>query len=66
MSFAGHPLWWLLLAAALAWYATVTVVVAFLGAREVRAIFASARADDAPPRPPAPEPVPRDLEDPLR
>ena len=60
MSPAGHPLWWLLLAGALAWYGTVTVIVAVLGAREVRALFVretranafgsargSARADEA-------------------
>lgn len=39
MSPAGHPVWWLLLGAALAWYGTVTLIVAVRGAREVRALF---------------------------
>lgn len=36
MSPAGHPFWWLLTGAVLAWYATVTVVVAWRGLTEVR------------------------------
>lgn len=36
MSPHGHPFWWAVALACLAWYATVTVYVAVRGARDIR------------------------------
>lgn len=35
----GHPLWWILTAACLLWYATVTVYVAWKGLADIRAML---------------------------
>ena len=39
MSFHGHPFWWALTAACLAWYATVTVWVAVKGVLDIRGML---------------------------
>lgn len=44
MSFHGQPFWWLLTAACLAWYATITVYVAVKGARDIRGMLRRLRA----------------------
>lgn len=50
MSFHGQPFWWLLTAAVLAWYATVTVWVAVKGLRDIRGMLARLREADRNPR----------------
>ncbi len=39
MDFHGHPFWWLVTAAVLAWYSTVTVWVAVRGVRDIRGML---------------------------
>ena len=50
MSFHGQPFWWLLTAACLAWYATITVYVAVKGVRDIRGMLRRLRDErrDAP------------------
>lgn len=36
MSTAGHPFWWLLTAAAVTWYSTVTIYVAIKGVFDIK------------------------------
>lgn len=44
MSFHGQPFWWLLTAACLAWYATITIYVAVKGVRDIRGMLRRLRA----------------------
>lgn len=39
MSPRGHLVWWLITAACLLWYGTVTLVVAWKGARDIRVML---------------------------
>lgn len=50
MSFHGQPFWWLLTAACLAWYATITVYVAVRGVRDIRGMLRRLRAASEVPR----------------
>ncbi len=50
MNFHGQPFWWLLTAAVLAWYATVTVWVAVKGLRDIRGMLRRLRATGGGPR----------------
>lgn len=45
MSFHGQPFWWLLTAACLAWYATITVYVAVKGVRDIRGMLRRLRGE---------------------
>lgn len=45
MSFHGQPFWWLLTAACLAWYATITVYVAVKGLRDIRGMLRRLRRE---------------------
>jgi len=45
VSFHGQPFWWLLTAACLAWYATITVYVAVKGVRDIRGMLRRLRGD---------------------
>jgi len=55
---ANHWFWWLLTAAVLAWYSTITVYVSVKGVRDIRGMLDRLKAgrDDpgVPPGPPAP------------
>ena len=35
----NHPIWWLLTAACVAWYSTITVYVAVKGSTDIRAML---------------------------
>ncbi len=35
----GHPLWWLLTAAVVVWYSTVTIYVAVRGVHDIRGML---------------------------
>ena len=51
-----HPFWWLLTAAALVWYSTITVYVAIRGAADIRTMLRRLREEhrgDAQSFPPA-------------
>ena len=37
--FHGHPLWWLAVAAVVAWYSSVTIYIAIRGALDVRSML---------------------------
>jgi len=55
MSFdSTHWFWWLLTAAALLWYSTITVYIAFKGALDIKHMLArlkaSAETSEAPPK----------------
>jgi hypothetical protein len=39
MSFHGQPFWWVLTAACLVWYTTVTVWIAVKGVADIRAML---------------------------
>jgi hypothetical protein len=43
-----HPFWWLLTAACLIWYSTVTVYVAIRGASDIRQMLARLAAGQLP------------------
>ena len=39
MDFHGHPFWWLLTAAVVAWYSTITIYVAIRGMHDIRGML---------------------------
>lgn len=39
MSFHGHPFWWLLTAAVVVWYSTITIYVSVRGMRDIRGML---------------------------
>ncbi len=41
----GHPFWWLLTLACLAWYTVVTAYVAWRGLRDIRSMLRQLRRD---------------------
>jgi len=42
-----HWIWWLLTVAAIGWYFTITVYVAFKGARDIKNMLRDLKADHA-------------------
>ena len=38
--FHGHPFWWLITAAVVVWYSTITIYVAIRGSLDVRGMLA--------------------------
>jgi hypothetical protein len=44
---SGHWFWWLVTAACVVWYSTVTVYVAIKGAGDIRRMLARLEADQA-------------------
>lgn len=39
MNPAGHPIWWLLTAACVVWYLTITIYVAIKGAADIKTML---------------------------
>jgi hypothetical protein len=39
MDFHGHPFWWLLTAAVVVWYSTVTIYVSVRGLQDIRGML---------------------------
>lgn len=39
MDFHGHPFWWLVTAAVVVWYSTVTIYVSVRGVRDIRGML---------------------------
>ena len=39
MNFHGQPFWWLLTAACLVWYSTITIYVAVRGLKDIRSML---------------------------
>ena len=39
MNFHGHPFWWLLTAAVVVWYSTITIYVSVRGMRDIRGML---------------------------
>jgi len=46
MDFHGHPFWWLVTAAVVAWYSTITIYVAVKGTIDIRQMFENLAARD--------------------
>lgn len=39
LNFHGHPVWWLMTAAVVAWYSTVTIYVSIRGVSDIRGML---------------------------
>jgi hypothetical protein len=39
MNFHGHPFWWLLTAAVVVWYSTITIYVSVRGLQDIRGML---------------------------
>ena len=39
MNFHGHPFWWLVTAAVVVWYSTITIYVSIRGAQDIRGML---------------------------
>jgi hypothetical protein len=39
MDFHGHPFWWLVTAAVVLWYSTITIYVSIRGMRDIRGML---------------------------
>ncbi len=39
MDFHGHPFWWLVTAAVVAWYSTITIYVSIRGMYDIRGML---------------------------
>lgn len=44
MDFRGHPFWWLITMAVVAWYSTITIYVAIKGTLDVREMLENLEA----------------------
>jgi hypothetical protein len=49
---AGHAFWWLLTAACLLWYSTITLYVAVKGVRDIRGMVRRLKNDETEEPPP--------------
>ena len=39
MNFHGHPFWWLVVAAVVVWYSTITIYVSVRGMHDIRGML---------------------------